>query len=103
MFGVVLPSFVIIFILSLVLDRYSDIRFIRYAFFGIRAGVLALLIKAVISMYKKSPKNIVAYVIMAGSLIAVAFFSANVMIVLGSAALIGLSATLIARKAGRRL
>lgn len=102
-FGVVLPSFVIIFALSLFLKRFEDIRFIRYAFFGIRAGVLALLIKAVISMYKKSPKNIVAYLIMAGSLIAVAFFSVNVMIVLGSAALIGLCFTLIAKKEGRRL
>ncbi len=76
---------------------------IRYAFFGIRAGVLALLVKAVISMFKKSPKNIVAYLIMAGSLVAVAFFSANILIVLGSAAAIGLAATLIAKKGGREL
>ena len=101
--GVVLPSFVIIYVLSLILRRFEDIRFIRYAFFGIRAGVLALLIKAVISMYKKSPKNIVAYIIMAGSLIAVAFFSVNVMIVLGAAALIGLCYTLIAKKEGHKL
>ena len=101
--GVVLPSFVIIYLISLFLRRFEDVKVIRYAFFGIRAGVLALLIKAVISMFKKSPKNIVAYIIMAGSLVAVAFFSCNVMIVLGSAAVIGLAATLIARKAGREL
>lgn len=101
--GVVLPSFVIIYLISLFLRRFEDIKVIRYAFFGIRAGVLALLIKAVVSMFKKSPKNIVAYVIMAGSMVAVAFFSTNVMIVLGAAALIGLCATLIARKAGREL
>ncbi|MBR1534843.1 MAG: chromate transporter, partial [Ruminococcus sp.] len=65
--------------------------------------VLALLIKAVISMFKKSPQNIVAYVIMAASLIAVAFFSANVIIVLLSAAVIGLAATLIAKKRGHEL
>ena len=102
-FGVVLPSFVIIYLISLFLRRLEDIRIIQYAFFGIRAGVLALLIKAVISMYKKSPKNIVAYIIMAGSMIAVAFFSVNVIIVLASAAAIGLCATLIARKAGKEL
>ena len=101
--GVVLPSFVIIFLISLFLRRFEEIKVIKYAFFGIRAGVLALLIKAVISMFKKSPKNIVAYVIMAGSMAAVAFFSANVMIVLGAAAVIGLSATLIAKKVGREL
>lgn len=101
--GVVLPSFVIIFALSLFLRRFEDILFIRYAFLGIRAGVLSLLIKAVISMFKKSPKNIVAYCIMACSMVAVAFFSTNVLIVLGSAAVIGLCATLIAKKAGREL
>ena len=101
--GVVLPSFVIIYLISLFLRRFQDIKVIQYAFFGIRAGVLALLIKAVISMFKKSPKNIVAYIIMAGSLIAVAFFSANVIVILLSAAVIGLAATLIARKTGRKL
>ena len=101
--GVVLPSFIIIYLISLFLRRFQDIKAIQYAFFGIRAGVLALLIKAVISMFKKSPKNIVAYIIMAGSLIAVAFFSATVIVILLSAAVIGLAATLIARKTGRKL
>ena len=101
--GVVVPSFVIIYLISLFLRRFEDVKVVQYAFFGIRTGVLALLIKAVVSMYKKSPKNIVAYVIMAASMAAVAFFSANVMIVLGSAALIGLCATLIAKKAGKEL
>lgn len=101
--GVVVPSFVIIYLISFFLRRFEDVKVVQYAFFGIRTGVLALLIKAVVSMFKKSPKNIVAYVIMAASMAAVAFFSANVMIVLGSAALIGLCATLIAKKAGKEL
>lgn len=101
--GVVLPSFVIIYLISLFLRRFEELRFVRYAFFGIRAGVLALLIKAVISMYKKSPHNIVAYCVMAASLAAVAFFSANVIVVLLSAAVVGLAATLIAKKRGREL
>jgi predicted branched-subunit amino acid permease len=54
-------------------------------------------------MFKKSPKNIVAWLIMAASFAAVAFFSANVIIVILSAAVIGLAATLIARKAGKEL
>lgn len=101
--GVVLPSFIIIYLISLFLRRFEDIKIVRYAFFGIRAGVLALLIKAVISMFKKSPQNIVAYCIMAASLIAVAFFSCNVIVVLLSAAVIGLAATLIAKKRGHKL
>ena len=102
-FGVVLPSFVIIYLISLFLREFAELRVIRYAFFGIRAGVLALLVKAVVSMFKKSPKNLIAYIIMAASMAAVAFFSVNVIVVLLSAATIGLAATLIARKAGREL
>ena len=101
--GVVLPSFVIIYLISLFLRKFEQLEVIKYAFFGIRAAVLALLIKAVVSMFKKSPKNIIAYIIMAGSFAAVAFFSANVIIIILSAALIGLAATLIANKAGKTL
>lgn len=101
--GVVTPSFVIIYLISLFLRKFEELEFIKYAFFGIRAGVLALLVKAVVSMFKKAPKNIIAYIIMAASFAAVAFFSANVIIVIVSAALIGLAATLIAKKAGKEL
>ena len=99
--GVVLPSFVIIYLISLFLRQFQEIKIIQYAFFGIRAGVLALLIKAVISMFRKMPKNIPAYIIMALSFAAVVIFSANVIIVILSAAVIGLCAALIARKAGK--
>lgn len=102
-FGVVLPSFVIIYVISLFLRAFEELQIVKYAFFGIRAGVLALLIKAVVSMFKKCPKNIVAYLIMAASFAAVAFFSANVIIVILSAAVIGLAAALIAGKAGKKL
>ena len=55
--GVVLPSFVIIALLGTLLDRFSGLKPVRYAFFGIRAGVLALIVKALLSMYKKCPKQ----------------------------------------------
>ncbi len=101
--GVVLPSFVIIYLISLFLRKFEEFEVVKYAFFGIRAGVLALLIKAVVSMFKKAPKNIVAYLIMAASFAAVAFFPVNVIVVILSAAVIGLAASLIARKAGKEL
>ena len=101
--GVVLPSFLIIFIISLFLRKFEQLKFIKYAFFGIRAGVLALLVKAVISMFKKSPKNILAYSIMTLSFIAVAIFSVNVFYVLISSAAIGLVAMIIAKKRGKDL
>ena len=96
-FGVVLPSFVIISIISLVLREFSDIKAVQYAFNGIRAGVLALLIKALVGMYKKAPKNIVSYIVIAASFIVTAFFDINVLFVIIGGALIGLAAAIFAR------
>ncbi len=101
--GVVLPSFVIIYIISIFLTEFGNINIVKYAFAGIRAGVLALIIKAVISMFKKAPKNLLSYIIMAVSFILVVLFSTNVLIIVLSSAVIGIVASYIARKAGKTL
>ena len=44
--GVVLPSFIIILIISRLLAHFAQYRPVQYAFFGIRAGVLALVLRA---------------------------------------------------------
>ena len=96
--GVVLPSFIIILAISYVLREFQDIKAVKYAFNGIRAGVLALLIKAIISMYKKVQKNLVSYIVMAFSFIIVAFFDINVLFVIIGCALIGLFYSLYAKR-----
>lgn len=101
--GVVLPSFVIIFLISIFLREFSSYDIVKYAFTGIRAGVLALIIKAVISMFKKAPKNILAYIIMALSFSLVVLFSANVLVIILSSAVIGIVASYIMRKRGKEL
>lgn len=101
--GVVIPSFVIIFIVSIFLNHFNELDIVRFAFTGIRAGVLALIIKAVISMFKKAPKHIVAYVIMALSFVLVVVFSANVLVIILSSAVVGIVASYIAGKQGAQL
>ena len=101
--GAVIPSFVIIYLLSLFLRQFEEIKFIKYMFFGLRAGVLSLLIKAIVTMYKSSPKHIVAYIIMALSFALVVFFSCNVIFIIVGAAVIGLVSALIMRKRGKPL
>ena len=64
---------IIITIISFLLKEFEKIRVVKYAFFGIRAGVLALIVKAFWTMYKKCPKSIFNYCVMAVALIAVAF------------------------------
>lgn len=100
--GAIIPSFVIIYLISIFLNYFSEIVFIKYLFFGIRAGVLSLLFKAIFTMYNASPKHIIAYIIMALSFFLVVFFSCNVLYILIGAALIGLCSTIIMKKKRRR-
>lgn len=98
--GVVVPSFAIILIISFVLKEFQSIKAVRYAFFGIRAGVLALLIKAVWTMYKKMPKKILSYILLAAAFFATAFLDVPVLAVIVSAAVVGI---IYAETARRRI
>ena len=88
--GVVLPSFVIILLISFVLKQFQDIKAVQYAFQGIRAGVLALLCKSLWTMYKKSPKGWVSYMVMAAAFVLTAFLGVNVIFVVVGCAVFGL-------------
>ena len=96
--GVVLPSFVIILLISFVLKQFQDIMAVQYAFMGIRAGVLALLCKSLWTMYKKSPKGWVSYVVMAGAFVLTAIFDINVIFVIIGCAVFGLVTSLTMKK-----
>ena len=97
-FGVVLPSFVIILALSFVLQQFQEVRAVQYAFRGIQAGVLALLFKALWTMYKKAPKGWAAYVVMAGSFVATAVLNINVLFVIIGCAVFGLVTAMLAER-----
>ncbi len=101
--GIVLPSFVIIIALSFVINEFQSIVAVKYAFMGIRAGVLALLVKALVSMYKQCKKGAVAYIIMGFALVATVVasevFNTNVVLyVIIGCAVCGLVSSLIARR-----
>ena len=88
--GVVLPSFVIIYAISFVLRQFQDLKAVQYAFQGIRAGVLALLCKALWGMYKKNQKNWASYIVMAGAFILTGLLDVSVLPVLVGCAVFGL-------------
>ncbi len=88
--GVVLPSFVIIYAISFVLRQFQELKAVQYAFAGIRAGVLALLCKALWGMYQKNKKNWVSYIVMAGSFVLTALVDVSVLSVLIGCAVFGL-------------
>lgn len=96
--GVVLPSFLIIAVISYVLREFLHIKAVRYAFYGIRAGVLALILKALWTMYRQCPAKVISYTIAALAFISVAFFKINVLFVLPACALIGLISSFVAAR-----
>ena len=56
-FGIVLPSFCIIFLVSMFLDRFLEITWFAHAFQGIKAAVGILIIDAGFKMLKKMKKK----------------------------------------------
>ena len=94
--GVVIPSFFIILAVSFVLDQFQSLQVVQFAFNGIRAGVLALILKALVNMYKKCPKGWVSYVVMLLSFLAVVFTDVNVLYVIIGCAAFGLITSLLA-------
>ena len=100
--GVVLPSFVIILLLSFVLRQFQQLEAVQYAFYGIRAGVLALLLKALWTMYKKNSKSWVSYVVMGGSFILTAVLDVNVLFVIIGCAVFGLVTSVLMERKARK-
>ncbi len=100
--GVVMPSFLIILIIGSLLREFQENKLVQYAFFGIRAGVVALVVKAWFTMYKKCEKTAVAYAIAVLAFVAVAVFDFKVIYVLTACALFGLAASLLTARRGEK-
>jgi len=68
--GVVIPSFVIILILSTFLEHFLEIPLVAKAFTGIKVGVGILILNAGITMLKKMSKAWLPRMILASSFVA---------------------------------
>lgn len=78
--GVVLPSFVIIYLISMFLDNFLELTLIANAFRGIKIAVGLLILDAGVTMTRKMQKKLLPRVIMAcscGVMLCVNFFSWN--------------------------
>ena len=103
--GVILPSFVIIYIISMFLDNFLEITIIANAFKGIKIGVGVLIVDAGVTMLMKMKKNWLTCTILVCSVIVMLlvdifslnFSSISLMLI---AAVIGFVSYLTGRKAG---
>ena len=94
--GVILPSFAIIAAISYVLQQFERLRAVKYAFLGIRAGVLALILKAFWNMARQIPKKAISCCIAAAAFVLAALLKLNVLLVIVLCAAAGLIASLMA-------
>ncbi len=88
--GVVLPSFIIIAVLSFLIEMVKDNDLVRYAFWGIRIGVLSLILAAFVTVFKNCKKNIFSMLLILAAFALVAFGGINSMFVLAGCALAGI-------------
>ena len=68
--GMVLPSFSIIFLISMFLDNFLEIAWIAHAFMGIKIAVGILILDAAIKMIRKMQKRPIPLTIMACTFLA---------------------------------
>ena len=68
--GMVLPSFCIIFLISMFLDNFLEIAWIAHAFMGIKIAVGILILDAAIKMIRKMQKRPIPLTIMACTFLA---------------------------------
>jgi len=97
-FGLILPSFLIILILSSVLELIAGYTAVIYAFFGIRAAVLGLILSAAFKMYKSCPKDVFAYIIGAAAFAVSLFTPVNVIIIVVCGGAVGFASFMIAHR-----
>ncbi len=104
--GMVLPSFCIIFLISVFLDHFLEIEWIAHAFMGIKIAVGILILDAAIRMIKKMQKKPMPLAIMGSSFCAMLLIdifalhvsSITLMLI---AAVISLAIFLIKQKTGK--
>jgi len=88
--GVIIPSFIIISIISLFILQFKSLTLVSYAFYGIQAGVAVLIFRAALKLSKKVHFNMFAVLILTFSMLFAIFTDISVIYVLITSALLGI-------------
>jgi len=87
--GMVFPSLVIITIIASFISRFQELALLQHAFSGIRIAVVALIVSAVLRMWRQSVKNRTGIVLFFVSFLAIGLFRISPILVILSAAMFG--------------
>lgn len=88
--GVVSPSIIIITIIAAFFKNFQDYTIVQHAFGGIRVVVAALILNAVLKMYKDSVKDWVGILLFLASFLILVLLDITPIIVIVSSAIIGI-------------
>ena len=73
--GVILPSFIIILLISLFFDRFLQLKWVQFAFKGIQACVVFLILSAGFNMLKAIKKNAINLIVLLSTIVCLVAFS----------------------------
>ena len=101
--GVCLPSFVIMYVVSLFYERFMELTIVMAAFRGVQICVVYLIASAALKMLKKMKKtarNIIVFTVTIGGMIACTVFDFRIssIVFIFTAGVVGLFAFLINKK-----
>ena len=101
--GVVLPSFLIILLISFFLDRFLEIKWVASAFKGIKLAVGILIVDAAVKLIRKLKKEPLPIIVLTVSFLCVMLINIfalklSTIVLMAAAAIIGLAVYLIRRQ-----
>jgi chromate transporter len=88
--GMVLPSLIVITAIAAFLQNVLEFTVVQHAFAGVRSAVAALVIQAVIILWKSSVRNVTALVIFAAAFVLVGLLGISPMYIVIGAIVVGL-------------
>lgn len=84
--GVITPSFVIILVIAVFISNFSHIQWVQHALAGVRIAVAALVVNAVIKMWKSGVKDWIGVILcIAGFVVSAMTKISPIWVVVGSA------------------
>ena len=99
--GIAFPSLVIITLIAGLLQNYAHIEFVRHAFNGIRVAVVALILSAVVKLWKTGVKNALGVILFLFAFISVVVLNLSpiwIVIVAVAAGLTSMAADLLKKR-----
>lgn len=88
--SICLPSFIIILLIAALLQNFAEYPLVINAFAGIRAAVVALVLKAVLKLLKTSVVDKVTFIIFVAVLLPASIFSVSPVVFVLAAGLLGI-------------